>query len=254
MDKFIIPFVDEIKNYALDGYYKEFSIRTKPDGSVVTDIDVLVEKKIIKILKKEFPDDSILGEETGLTKGVNDITWIIDPIDGTRAFSQHKPEWGVLVSRIVKNDISTGIVICPVQDIYTAVHNNELITSSFDYEQIEITNKENIIISCESNLELLGNFKNDNFLFRNRNQFCKDIISIGFSTFDAVITTAPFAHDRLAYEPITKYIGGTVSAIDGKQIPIFEEDVVTLICKSQEVKEVVISKLKSHDNLQEAAS
>ncbi len=254
MDKFIIPFVDEIKNYALDGYYKEFSIRTKPDGSVVTDIDVLVEKKIIKILKKEFPDDSILGEETGLTKGVNDITWIIDPIDGTRAFSQHKPEWGVLVSRIVKNDISTGIVICPVQDIYTAVHNNELITSSFDYEQIEITNKENIIISCESNLELLGNFKNDNFLFRNRNQFCKDIISIGFSTFDAVITSAPFAHDRLAYEPITKYIGGTVSAIDGKQIPIFEEDVVTLICKSQEVKEVVISKLKSYDNLQEAAS
>jgi fructose-1,6-bisphosphatase/inositol monophosphatase family enzyme len=254
MDKFIIPFVDEIKNYALDGYYKEFSIRTKPDGSVVTDIDVLVEKKIIKILKKEFPDDSILGEETGLTKGVNDITWIIDPIDGTRAFSQHKPEWGVLVSRIVKNEISTGIVICPVQDIYTAVHNNELITSSFDYEQIEITNKENFIISCESNLELLSNFKNDNFLFRNRNQFCKDIISIGFSTFDAVITSAPFAHDRLAYEPITKYIGGTVSAIDGKQIPIFEEDVVTLICKSQEVKEVVISKLKSYDNLQEAAS
>lgn len=254
MDKFIIPFVDEIKNYALDGYYKEFSIRTKEDGSVVTDIDVLVEKKIINILKKQFPDDSILGEETGLTKGVNDITWIIDPIDGTRAFSQHKPEWGVLVSRIVKNDISTGIVICPVQDIYTAVHNNELITSSFDYEQIEITNKENIIISCESNLELLSNFKNDNFLFRNRNQFCKDIISLGFSTFDAVITSAPFAHDRLAYEPIAKYIGGTVSKIDGKQISIFEEDVVTLICKSQEVKEVVISKLKSHDNLQEVAS
>ena len=78
--------------------------------------------------------------------------------------------------------------------------------------------------------------------------------SIGFSTFDAVITTAPFAHDRLAYEPIAKYIGGTVSAIDGKQIPIFEEDVVTLICKSPEVKEAVISKLKSYDNLQEAAS
>ena len=154
----------------------------------------------------------------------------------------------------MKTEISTGIVTCPVQVIYTAVHNNELITSSFDYEQIEITNKENIIISCESNLELLSNFKNDNFLFRNRNQFCKDIISLGFSTFDAVITSAPFAHDRLAYEPIAKYIGGTVSKIDGKQISIFEEDVVTLICKSQEVKEVVISKLKSHDNLQEVAS
>ena len=87
MENFLAPFVDEIKNYALDGYYKDFSIRTKPDGSVVTDIDVLVEKKIIKLLNKEFPNDSILGEETGFTKGTNDITWIIDPIDGTRAFS-----------------------------------------------------------------------------------------------------------------------------------------------------------------------
>ena len=99
--------------------------------------------KLLKFKKnKKFPNDSILGEETGFTKGTNDITWVIDPIDGTRAFSQHKPEWGVLVSRIVKNEISTGIVICPVQDIYTAVHNNKLITSSFDYEQIEIADKE----------------------------------------------------------------------------------------------------------------
>ena len=52
MENFIAPFVDEVKNYALDGYYKDFSIRTKSDGSVVTDIDVLVEKKIIKILNK----------------------------------------------------------------------------------------------------------------------------------------------------------------------------------------------------------
>ena len=254
MEKFLTPFIDEIKNYALDGYYKDFSIRTKPDGSVVTDIDILVEKKIIKLLNKEFPNDSILGEETGFTKGTNDITWIIDPIDGTRAFSQHKPEWGVLVSRIVKNEISTGIVICPVQDIYTAVHNNELITSSFDYDQIEITSKQDILISYEENLDLLNVFTNKNFLFRNKNQFCKDIISLGFSSFDAVITSAPFAHDRLAYEPIAKYIGGTVSKIDGKQIPIFEEDVVTLICKSQEVKEDVINNLKSNEKIQEAVT
>ena len=243
MENFITSFVDEIKNYALDGYYKDFSIRTKPDGSVVTDIDVLVEKKIIKLLNKKFPNDSILGEETGFTKGTNDITWVIDPIDGTRAFSQHKPEWGVLVSRIVKNEISTGIVICPVQDIYTAVHNNKLITSSFDYEQIEIADKEDYLISCEDNLDLLDVLSNEKVLFRNKNQFCKDIISLGFSTFDGVITSAPFAHDRLAYEPIAKYIGGTVSTLDGSQIGMFDENVVTLICKSEKVKKDIVSKI-----------
>ena len=79
MENFIAPFVDEVKNYALDGYYKDFSIRTKPDGSVVTDIDVLVEKKIIKLLNKEFPNDSILGEETGFTKGTNDCLLYTSP-------------------------------------------------------------------------------------------------------------------------------------------------------------------------------
>jgi len=149
----------------------------------------------------------------------------------------------VLVSRIVKNEISTGIVICPVQDIYTAVHNNKLITSSFDYEQIEIADKEDYLISCEDNLDLLDVLSNEKVLFRNKNQFCKDIISLGFSTFDAVITSAPFAHDRLAYEPIAKYIGGTVSTLDGSQIGMFDENVVTLICKSEKVKEDIVSKI-----------
>ena len=154
----------------------------------------------------------------------------------------------MLVSRIVKNEISTGIVICPVQDIYTAVHNNKLITSSFDYEQIEIADKEDYLISCEDNLDLLDVLSNEKVLFRNKNQFCKDIISLGFSAFDGVITSAPFAHDRLAYEPIAKYIGGTVSTLDGSQIGMFDENVVTLICKSEKVKKNIVNVLVKYDS------
>ena len=72
----------------------------------------------------------------------------------------------------------------------------------------------------------------------------------GESLKDTSMRVLPYFETEI--KPLVK--NGNNVLIDGKQIPIFEEDVVTLICKSPEVKEVVISKLKSYDNLQEAAS
>ena len=60
--EFLIYLTNEIKDYALDVFYKDFNIWTKQDGSIVTDIDLMVEKKIFKIINKFFPEDSFLGE------------------------------------------------------------------------------------------------------------------------------------------------------------------------------------------------
>ena len=54
--------------------------------------------------------------------------------------------------------------------------------------------------------------------------------------------------DRLAYEPIAKYIGGTVSTLDGSQIGMFDENVVTLICKSEKVKKNIVNVLVKFDS------
>jgi histidinol phosphatase-like enzyme (inositol monophosphatase family) len=44
------------------------------------------------------PDDAILGEEFGTTGGTSGLTWVLDPIDGTRGYISGTPTWGVLIA------------------------------------------------------------------------------------------------------------------------------------------------------------
>ena len=80
-------------------------------------------------------------------------------------------------------------------------------------------------------------------ILQSKNQFCKDVISIGFSDFDAIITYAPFPHDRLAYEPIVNFMDGAISKINGTIVDPMEEDVFVLITKNKEVKKQIVNGL-----------
>lgn len=64
----------------------------------VTAADHAGEAAIRRLLAAERPEDAILGEEQGCQPGRSPLTWIIDPIDGTRSFISGVPTWGVLVA------------------------------------------------------------------------------------------------------------------------------------------------------------
>lgn len=63
----------------------------------VTEADREAEQAMRAILAKRRPEDAIYGEEFGKTKGQSGLTWVLDPIDGTRAFISGAPSWGVLI-------------------------------------------------------------------------------------------------------------------------------------------------------------
>lgn len=50
------------------------------------------------VLAERRPGDGIFGEEFGQTESTTGLTWVLDPIDGTRAFLAGAPTWGVLVA------------------------------------------------------------------------------------------------------------------------------------------------------------
>ena len=70
----------------------------KPVFDPVTDADRAAETAIRDILHRERPQDGILGEEHGHEAGTSGLTWIIDPIDGTRAFITGRHTWGTLIA------------------------------------------------------------------------------------------------------------------------------------------------------------
>ncbi|APE42853.1 histidinol-phosphatase [Sulfitobacter alexandrii] len=64
----------------------------------VTIADKAAEHAMRDILRRERPDDAILGEEFGQQEGQSGLTWVLDPIDGTRGFISGTPTWGVLIA------------------------------------------------------------------------------------------------------------------------------------------------------------
>jgi histidinol phosphatase-like enzyme (inositol monophosphatase family) len=64
----------------------------------VTVADRLAEERMRAILAQRRPKDAILGEEYGAVAGTSGLTWVLDPIDGTRGYLSGTPTWGVLIS------------------------------------------------------------------------------------------------------------------------------------------------------------
>lgn len=64
----------------------------------VTAADRLSEERMRAILARRRPHDGILGEEFGPVSGSSGLTWVLDPIDGTRGYLSGTPTWGVLIS------------------------------------------------------------------------------------------------------------------------------------------------------------
>lgn len=64
----------------------------------VTVADRLSEDRMRAILATRRPQDGILGEEYGQLAGTSGLTWVLDPIDGTRSYLCGTPTWGVLIS------------------------------------------------------------------------------------------------------------------------------------------------------------
>jgi histidinol phosphatase-like enzyme (inositol monophosphatase family) len=97
----------------LQYFRKQPETSRKSDGSFVTIADRQAESYLRHRIAERFPDDGILGEEEGETRGKSGRRWILDPIDGTFAFVHGVPLYGVLIAVEIENEMSVGVVNMP---------------------------------------------------------------------------------------------------------------------------------------------
>jgi histidinol-phosphatase len=88
-------------------------VDTKPDLTPVSDADRDVEQTIRAHLAEHRPDDSLVGEEYGLTVGTSTRRWIVDPIDGTKNFVRGVPVWATLIALMDTDESVVGVVSAP---------------------------------------------------------------------------------------------------------------------------------------------
>jgi histidinol-phosphatase len=87
---------------------QDFSIVTKADLTPVTEADREAEATIKRVLLREFPDHAFYGEEEG-RQGEGDFLWLIDPIDGTKAFVRGYPMFSTQIALMHAGELVLGV-------------------------------------------------------------------------------------------------------------------------------------------------
>ncbi len=95
----------------------------KGDNDFVTNVDREAERLIIEVIRKSYPQHTVISEECGELTGEDpDVQWIIDPLDGTTNFIKHLPHFAVSIAVRVKGRTEVAVVYDPMR--------NELFTSA----------------------------------------------------------------------------------------------------------------------------
>lgn len=92
----------------------EFAIESKEDESPVTIADRTVEAELRRIIEAERPEDGILGEEYGPKDSKSGMTWVLDPIDGTKSFTIGRPSFGTLIALCQADIPLLGVIDQPI--------------------------------------------------------------------------------------------------------------------------------------------
>jgi myo-inositol-1(or 4)-monophosphatase len=90
-------------------------IKHKGQGNLVTDADISSEKLILELLNAEYPDCSVVSEESSASAPIAGYTWVIDPLDGTNNYTFGIPFFCVNVALVKGEDILLGVTYDPVR-------------------------------------------------------------------------------------------------------------------------------------------
>lgn len=119
--------IETLKSFACDladaaagvtlSYFKQpVSVDDKDKGDgfdPVTKADQEAETAIRKLIEEHYPDHGIFGEEHGRKEANGPFEWVLDPIDGTRAFISGLPSWGTLIALLYNGTPLIGVIDQP---------------------------------------------------------------------------------------------------------------------------------------------
>jgi myo-inositol-1(or 4)-monophosphatase len=217
-------------------HYGKVKVRYKKDRSFVTEADILSEEKIKSILKKQFPDYSFLGEESGLEDNDSEYTWIIDPLDGTTNYSIMNPFYNVSVALARKNEPVLGVVFSPAQN--ELFHAEKNIGAYLNNRKIRVSKKKDLKTSfigfCHAHdkenteriSEIFPRLKNASDHVRQIGAAELELSYVAAGRIEAFIMLKQNPWDTASGSLLVKEAGGIVTDISGKPFDLKSFDLV----------------------------
>ncbi len=98
--------------YLADNQHRVTVVKNKVLEDFVTNVDFETQKLVLTEIKKAFPDHGIIAEENNI-KTIQEYTWIVDPLDGTKYYSKGITEYSTLIALFKNQQPYLGVVYSP---------------------------------------------------------------------------------------------------------------------------------------------
>jgi len=112
--RFADHLAEQARAIVLDHYRTGVAVEDKADMSPVTIADRAAEARMRTLIAERFPDHGMLGEEYGSERDDAEYVWVMDPIDGTKAFICGIPVFGTLIALVREGEPVLGVIDLPV--------------------------------------------------------------------------------------------------------------------------------------------
>jgi myo-inositol-1(or 4)-monophosphatase len=133
-----------------DRFSSEHEVHFKGRSDIVTDVDLAAEKTILDLLTGEFPEFSILAEESKPVDGDSAYKWVVDPLDGTRNYAHGIPHFCTIIALAKDDHIVAGLTYDPVrEEMFTAEEGKGAFLNDARITASETTELSRSLLCCD---------------------------------------------------------------------------------------------------------
>jgi inositol-phosphate phosphatase/L-galactose 1-phosphate phosphatase/histidinol-phosphatase len=224
-------------------------VERKEDSSPVTIADKNVEASLRKAIAETFPSHAIIGEEEGSAVGSSAYTWVIDPIDGTRAFSCGNPLFGTLIAVLHEAKPVIGVIDLPMLGTtWLGVRGEATLLNGKPVRAAQTHNLADARIATTSASALAEDyprFEKLNMAARvtSYGGDCANYAHLAAGWCDLVAETHLKTYDIMATIPVIEGAGGVVSQWNGKPITLDDYDGTALASASRSLHDEAMAVL-----------
>lgn len=223
------------------------TVETKADLSPVSIADKEIEAALKARIHETFPDHGILGEETGGSGLEKDYVWVIDPIDGTRAFLAGRPLFTTLIALCFQGTPILGIVDQPIMKERYAGAAGQVSTLNRKPLQVrECDALANARFATTSPAYFSGDTRHG---YEGLRDACADTIyggdaynymQLAAGFVDIVAEAGLKPYDVMALRPIVEGAGGAITTWGGAPLTLSDYQTV-LACGSRRLHDVALN-------------
>lgn len=213
-----------------DYYRQPLDIESKSDETPVTIADRAVEKRLREMIEDARPEDGILGEEFGAKDSKSGLSWVIDPIDGTKAFMTGFPTFGTLIALCENGAPILGILDQPIlRDRWIGARGEQTTLNGEAIRTRTCTDpKDAIARSTTPDMFAVEHYPllQNSFKHMIWGGDCIGYGALASGFVDIVIEAEMQPYDYLAMVPIVEGAGGVISDFNGQPLTMHSGDTV----------------------------